>query len=210
MNHDLITWGEALRQKRLQFLFFLAAIVLVVSFLPYYFHEIIGPKPGIQLNSYVPDRFPPRDFSWLIFGLIYFALIITLQGLLGRPGSVLLGLKSYLAITILRMITMYLVTLEPPPGIISLQDPIIDMVAYGGVVFNKDLFFSGHVATLTLLTILERRSWAKRLLGAITLAVALLLVIQRVHYFIDVVASPIITYFIVRVLSNTQQDEKGR
>jgi hypothetical protein len=193
----------------LQFLIFLAAIVLVVSFLPYYFHEIIGPKPGIQLNSYVPSRFPPRDFSWLIFGLIYFALIITLQGLLGRPLSIFLGLKCYLAVTILRMVTMYLFTLEPPPGIISLQDPIVDMVAYGGVVFNKDLFFSGHIATLTLLSIIEYRPLVKRLLVSITVAVALLLMIQRVHYFIDVIASPIITLAIVRVLSNTKQDEKA-
>ncbi len=90
------------------------------------------------------------------------------------------------------MITMYLYTLEPPIGIIPLHDPIVDIIAYGGQVFNKDLFFSGHVATLTLFVLLEERPVMKKILILNTSIVAGLILLQRVHYTIDVISAPFI------------------
>lgn len=90
------------------------------------------------------------------------------------------------------MITMYVFTLEPPEGIIPLHDPLVDAVAYGGVVFNKDLFFSGHVATLLLFVLLEERAVVKKILMVIGGLVAILILLQRVHYTIDVVAAPFV------------------
>lgn len=196
MNQNIISWSEAIRNKSytIQLAIFIIVILIVVSFLPYYFHSVIGPKPGVQLNDQVLTLFPPQDHSWIIFGLIYLSLVIILQGIGSKPLSILIGIKCYLVITLLRMITMYLFTFEPPAGMISLHDPIIDVVAYGGAVFNKDLFFSGHVATLTLFILLEERPLLKKILVFNSLAVAGLILLQRVHYTIDVLAAPFITY----------------
>ncbi len=144
------------------------------------------------MNDFVLNLFAPQDHSWIIFGLIYLSLMITLQGIAKHPRSILLGLKCYLSITILRMIMMYVFTIEPPEGIIPLHDPIVDAVAYGGMVFNKDLFFSGHMATLTLFVLLEERPVMKKILIFNTLIVAGLILLQRVHYTIDVIAAPLI------------------
>ncbi len=195
-------WSEALQQKRFRYQLAIVVIILllVLLYLPTYFHTVIGPKPGTVLNDSVLDFFNPSDYSWPIFLLIYFSLVLVLFSVLKKPFIILLGLKCYLAITVLRMLSMYLITLEPAEGIILLRDPLIDRIAYGGNVFTKDLFFSGHIATLTLLTLLEERALIKKLLVIITAVVALLLMIQRVHYTIDIVASPLITYATFRCL----------
>jgi len=51
-----------------------------------------------------------------------------------------------------------LVPLEPPPGQIPLADPLVALGT--GVTLQKDLFFSGHVATLVLCgLVLPGRAW---------------------------------------------------
>jgi len=181
------------------------ALLTILLALPYYFHSVIGPKPGLQLQDPILNLFTPQDFSVLIFTLIYLSLFIVLWGLINKPYGIALGLGSYLVVTIVRTITMYVFTLEPPTGIIVLQDPFIDRVAYGGNVFTKDLFFSGHVATLTLLGLVEERPWAKKSVLCSTLIVGVLIIIQRVHYTIDVVAAPFITYGIVKLFNRFQK-----
>lgn len=193
-------WKEALQKKDfvIPLVFVTLSILAVVSFLPYFFHAIIGPKPGLVINDLVLNAFAPRDYSWIIFGLIYLSLAITLQGIYWKPEMVMLGLKCYLLLTVLRMVSMYLLTLEAPEGIIPLKDPLVDVIAYGGNVFNKDLFFSGHVATLTLFVLLEKRPMLKTILLLNTILVAGLILLQRVHYTMDVLVAPFTTYFIVK------------
>lgn len=107
-------------------------------------------------------------------------------------------------ITLFRMISMYTLTLEPPVGIIPLHDPIVDVIAYGGNVFNKDLFFSGHIATLTLFVLLEDRPLLKKILIVNSFLVAVLILLQRVHYTIDVVVAPFITVGIHRIIKRVE------
>lgn len=176
-------------------------ILVIVSFLPYFFHSIIGPKPGLRITDPVLNVFAPQDHSWIIFGLIYLSLGITLQGIYKKPRIILLGLKCYLVSTLLRMFSMYTLTLEAPEGIIPLHDPLVDVIAYGGNTFTKDLFFSGHVATLTLFALLEERIILKRILVLNVFLVAGFILLQRVHYTIDVIAAPLITFIVVKVTS---------
>ncbi len=152
------------------------------------------------MNDFVLNLFSPQDHSWIIFGIIYLSLLTVLYGLRTKPFLILLGLKCYLLITVLRMITMYVFTLEPPEGIMPLHDPIVDVIAYGGQVFNKDLFFSGHVATLTLFVLLEERPVIKKIMIVNTLIVAGLILLQRVHYTIDVIAAPVIMMGVYKLM----------
>jgi hypothetical protein len=202
-----LTWNSAVHNKAfiVQVVITVVALLTILLSLPYYFHSVIGPKPGLQLQDPILNLFPPQDFSVLIFALIYICLFIVLWGLINKPYGMALGLGSYLIITLVRTLTMYLFTLEPPAGIIVLQDPFIDRIAYGGNVFTKDLFFSGHVATLTLLGLMEERPWAKYWVVCCTVCVGILIIIQRVHYTIDVVAAPIITYGIVKLFNRFQK-----
>ncbi|MEQ1587333.1 MAG: phosphatase PAP2-related protein [Cyclobacteriaceae bacterium] len=204
---DQPTWNSAIHNKNfvVQLVFTIVALLSILLYLPHYFHSVIGPRPGRQLHDPILNLFTPQDFSVLIFALIYLSLAIVLWGLVKKPYLIALGLGSYLIITIARMITMYLFTLEPPNGIIVLQDPFIDRLAYGGNVFTKDLFFSGHVATLTLLGLVEERPWAKKIVLGGTVIVGFLIILQRVHYTIDVVAAPVIAYGITKLVNQFQK-----
>nr|WP_255476794.1 sphingomyelin synthase family protein [Mucilaginibacter sp. AK015] len=93
------------------------------------------------------------------------------------------------------MLTIYLVALDPPKGLIHLVDPLTG-VFYGNNVITRDLFFSGHTSTLVLIFLcLEKRT--DKILGFISIvAVMALLLVQHIHYTIDVVAAPVIVYMI--------------
>lgn len=200
MSGIVNSWKSALSDKKfvIQLGVVIVALVIVISFLPWYFQFVIGPKQGVYLNDPILSLVTPIDFTWVIFLLIYLALFIVLLSLIKQPFTLLLALKCYLSITILRVISMYLVTLEPPIGMIVLIDPLIDNIAYGGTPFTKDLFFSGHVSTVMLLGLVEQRSVIKKLIFSIAAILAVLILIQRVHYTIDVVAAVLITYAVFR------------
>lgn len=202
MDDRINPWTAAFQNKSfsVQFIFASVALLIVVSLLPYFFHSIIGPRPGISINDFVLNAFTPQDHSWIIFGLIYISLALTLQGVFRKPDQVLLGLNGYLFLTLFRMVSMYVFTLEAPEGIIPLHDPLVDVIAYGGKVFNKDLFFSGHVATLTLFVLVEERSVVKRILIINSLLVAGLILLQHVHYTIDVLAAPFMSLAIFWIM----------
>ena len=106
---------------------------------------------------------------------------------LRRPSGIAEALGTVLLLA-LRVAGVGLVPLEPPPGQIPLADPLVALGT--GVTLQKDLFFSGHVATLVLCgLVLPGRAWRVAAFAAAALAGAGLIV-QHVHYTIDVLAAP--------------------
>jgi hypothetical protein len=197
------SWKAALRNRKYLVRLIVVSVLLVSVLLglPYYFQSVIGPRPGFTLQDPFFAIVQPRDFSWIIFSLIYLSAGLTLSKIIGEPDTLLIGLTSYFLLIVVRMACMYLVPLEPPVGLVILRDPFVDLFFYGGVSFTKDLFFSGHVSTLCLLTLLEDRKWARYFLIFATAAIGVMIIIQRVHYTIDVVAAPFISLLLVRGVS---------
>jgi hypothetical protein len=96
-------------------------------------------------------------------------------------------------VTIARVTCITLVPLEPPAGLIRLTDPLTG-IFYGNTQIVKDLFFSGHIATLSIIFFSLERKTDKWICAIGTFILAILLLIQHIHYTIDVLASPLITY----------------
>ena len=126
------------------------------------------------------NQLAPKDWSWLIFGFIYASVLLTLFSNYSKPFIILLGIESYIAINLVRMITLYFITLEPPQDIIPLTDPLITKIVYDDVVYLKDLFFSGHVSTLFLLFLIEENKLRKSILLTSTIIIAFLMLRQFV------------------------------
>lgn len=191
-------WQKAIRQKRFRLHLLVTGLgaVSLVLFLPYFFNVILLPKPGVVLNDFILNQLEPKDWSWIIFGLIYISLLLTVLFNYKKPYTILLGIESYVTINLIRMITLYAVTLEPPHGIIPLIDPVITKIAYGSVVYLKDLFFSGHVSTLFLLFLIEENRIRKSILLVATMLVAFLILWQHVHYSVDVFFAPVFTLLV--------------
>jgi len=189
-------WKDALQNRRFIFHLIIALIGLIAFalFLPYFFIEILLPKPGEPWVDPVLNFFTPRDWSTEIFVLIYVCTVLVLVFNATDPKTILLGLQMYVVVNFMRITSLYLFTLEAPEGTIPLSDPFLTVFAYGQPIYVKDLFFSGHISTLCVFLFIERRKWLRILIFVSTLAVALLLAWQRVHYTLDMIVAPIIAW----------------
>ncbi|MEO8590749.1 MAG: phosphatase PAP2-related protein [Flavobacteriales bacterium] len=164
--------------------------VLLVSFLPSFF-RFIEVRPGFRPDDPVLAWISPVDVAIPLFVVLYSTVVLCLV-LLARDRSLLLrGLQAYLILLLLRMVAMTLLTLEPPMDMIPLRDPITQVFYPDAEPFAKDLFFSGHTATMFLLFLaVPVRRWRWPLLLA-TIFVAAAVILQHVHWTIDVLAAPV-------------------
>jgi hypothetical protein len=156
------------------------------------FLDFIEERPGSVISDPILNIFAPLEVTWFTFGIIYISVILTLFRLSWQPPQLLITLQAYIFIAMARMISMYLIPLDPPPLLIPLEDPFVQSVSSG--VLTRDLFFSGHTSTMFLLFLscTSRKMRFFFLIG--TILVGLLVLIQHVHYSIDVVAAPFYAY----------------
>jgi hypothetical protein len=79
---------------------------------------------------------------------------------------------------------------------ILLRDPFLTLV-FGSEteVAVKDLFFSGHIATMCLLVLVSDKGIWKTYLSIATVVLAVLIAWQHVHYSIDILAAPFFAFF---------------
>lgn len=181
------TWEQSAFRHRL--LLTLVLLLLLVANLPHFFAWLQA-RPGAQLPDPLLALLPVYDVSWPTFIVIYLSAGVTLTHVLPRPYALLRLLGAYWLMQTCRLLLLVALPLEPPVGILPLRDPIIDTFIYVAAgPITKDLFFSGHTATIMLLALSvagPRRRW----LLAATAMVGLLVLIQHVHYTYDVVAAP--------------------
>lgn len=185
-----LSWRKALAVPRFSRTLVGAVLagVAVAIALPYFFAWIQG-RQGLELHDRVLALWQARDVSNLTFTVLYGALAIIVVSVARSPLRILHGLWAYVFLMLLRMLAMTLFTLEPPPGIIPLIDPLTQNFYPGATPFLKDLFFSGHTATLMLMVFLARQGPLRWFAALCTAAIALLVLLQHVHWTVDVLAA---------------------
>ena len=144
-------WREAWADRafRIQAIITLPVLVVVLSLLAR-FLERNEMRQGVVLSDPLLTLFSPHDVTWITFGLIYIGLITAIVYLLRHPATLLIAMQSYALLVVFRIIAMTLVPLEPPPSMLALKDPLVEVFGTGRLL-TKDLFFSGHTSTLFLL-----------------------------------------------------------
>jgi hypothetical protein len=187
-----LAWGSV--EFRRKFIAGLLLLLIILAAFPFFF-AVIERKQGLAMKDMVLDRLPAYDVSWLIFFTIWVVGALLIWRAVKKPEMLLHFLWSYVLLCLTRMITISLVPLDPPQQLIPLVDPMSSLY-YGTGFITKDLFFSGHTATVFLMFLcLEGNKDKAFALGA-TILTAILLMIQHVHYSIDILAAPLFTYFI--------------
>ncbi|GGH20208.1 phosphatase PAP2-related protein [Mucilaginibacter phyllosphaerae] len=189
-------WTTALQspKKRDKLLIGSFIIAILLPTLPIFFN-FIQKRQGVVLHDWVLAHIPAYDVSLLIFTIIWGMALLIFVRALYNPVIYINYVWTLIFINLARMLTIYCIALDPPVGLIHLVDPLTG-VFYGNTVITRDLFFSGHTSTLVLIFLcLEKRN--DKILGFIAIvAVMMLLLVQHIHYTIDVVAAPVLVYLI--------------
>ncbi|SET90820.1 phosphatase PAP2-related protein [Hymenobacter actinosclerus] len=190
------TWPAAWRRPafRARLGLVLGLLLGLASQLPRYFAWVQA-RPGHLLPDPLLARLPAHDVSRAIFAVIYAGIALGMTTLLPRPARLLRALWAYLLLHLLRCGTLWLLPLEPPSGLVLLRDPLVDALIYAAPApITKDLFFSGHTATLLLLALAVPPGWRRQALLAGTVAVGALVLVQHAHYTYDVLAAPLFVW----------------
>lgn len=181
------------KNNRTVFIFSFAIIAIVL----FYFLRFLiftENRKGIVFNDPILNLFPPVDLSVIIFSITYpiasFGVVVALQ----KPELFLKLIQVYTILILLRMLTLYSVALEPPIAIIPLRDALLESTFYTGRKNLKDLFFSGHVSILFVFAFVFTNKKLKILFAFAAIIVGVLVLIQHVHYSIDVIAAPVFAY----------------
>jgi len=185
-----VIWNS--HRKRYQMIIGTVIIAGIIYSLPFFFAHIQKRK-GAVLNDWLLARIPPHDVSVFIFGLIGAMALLILIRAIKNPSIYITWCWTMIFVYIVRFVTLSLVALDPPPGMVPLIDPINSFFS-GNTVITKDLFFSGHTATMVMIYLcLEKRN--DKLIALIAaFAVACLLLVQHIHYTIDILAAPVVVY----------------
>jgi len=187
-------WRPLLSSSQFRINFFVSIIFLASALFAYRkFLDFAEARPGIVIPDPVLKLYEPIDLTWLIFGLIYLCLVVGIITLIKNPEKLLLAFHVYTAVVIVRIIAMYLMPFEAPEKLIILKDPFVEMFG-SGESLTKDLFFSGHTATLFLLYLVVDSKRLKYVFLISAIIVGVSIVLQHVHYVIDVFAAPFFTY----------------
>jgi len=185
-----MTWSSQLQRAQL---IIGSILMIIISLMLPSFFNLIQKRDGTLLNDWVLAAIPPHDVSWEIFTVIWGIGFYALWRGIEKPTIYITYLWTFIFITILRVLAISFVPLEPPKGLIVLTDPLT-AVFYGRSTITKDLFFSGHTSILYLAYLCLERKWDKILALIGTIIVVCLLLVQHAHYAVDVIAAPIIIY----------------
>lgn len=195
-------WNEAWQNKlfRTKVIAGVVTFITIVLFLPFFF-AFIERREGSVLNDYLLQYIPAQDFSVPIFIIIWSACLLVIIRSIQQPAIFLTVLFSLVLLLVTRIVSIYLVPLDPPHGLIVLIDPLTSLTYGGrGIFITKDLFFSGHTSNVFMfyLCLQKKKDKMFLLLGSITVGV--LVLAQHVHYTMDVIGAFIITYFLVKMV----------
>ena len=182
-------WKDASFRRR--FLLTLTGMLTTVFALGV-FLDFIEQRSGIVLADPLLDLFSPVDVTWLTFLIIYLSAVTAVASLATRPDSLTRAMQAYILIMVMRIISMYMLPLDPPPMLIPLADPFVESLSSG--TLTRDLFFSGHTSTLLLFFLTAEGKTLRNLFLGATILVGVCVLIQHVHYTIDVLAAPVYSY----------------
>jgi hypothetical protein len=187
-------WAKALRTPSFRKSFIPGCFLVggILSGMPFFF-QAIEKRNGVILNDWILGKLPTYNVSVPIFIIIWSLALLCVIRAMKDPYIFMVFIWSYIFVSVLRALTITFFPLNPPTGIALLVDPLSNTF-YGNVIITKDLFFSGHTSTIFLMFLCLKRKADKLLTLTGTFILAALLLIQHIHYAIDIAAAPLFTY----------------
>jgi len=196
-----MAWRNAWSNRKFRRITIAGSVILlgILIFFPFFF-AMIELREGTLLNDRLLLLIPPNDVSIATFTVIWSMTLLLWVRCVQDPWIFVLFLFCFVILCISRMLTILIIPLNPPVGLIPLKDPL-SSIFYGGTdkFIQKDLFYSGHTSIQFLMFLTLKRKTDKILAFFSTLAIGTLVLVQHVHYTVDVIAAFVFTYIIYRI-----------
>jgi PAP2 superfamily C-terminal len=160
------------------------------------FFDFVESRNGTLLSDFLVDKLPSYNVSWIVFFFLYSGIIFGLYYHVAHPKTILIVFQTYVLVTLLRICTITLFPLNPPIGYIPLSEPLVQFFTSGGKIISKDLFFSGHMSTILSLYFSSHRKYVSTFLLFCSVMIGVMVLIQHVHYTIDVIFAVPATYIV--------------
>ena len=147
----------------------------------------------------------------LTYGIIMFYMIYHIKS----PLKIIHFIQMIIFIIVCRIISLTLIQFDAPepieqmvgpnyngPRMIQLIDPILNNILYHkneltGTYTYHDLFFSGHTAKCLLASLLYESKKLKIFFMTLTCIMATCLLLQHVHYSIDILFAPLVSFLAI-------------
>ena len=202
------TWSQAWKIASFRWKLWTGLVILAGIFtaLPFFFQAIEG-RNGYFFTDLLLQWLPARNMSFAVFFLIWSCCFILIIRIFRDPMILLVTLWAYNGVTLLRMACIDLISLNPPAGLIPMADPITNQF-YGAHYITHDLFFSGHTTTVFLIFLCLKKKTDRLYALLASMALGILLLIQHVHYTVDVLAAPVFTFAVFRLTLLFTKKEK--
>ncbi len=198
-------WRQALKDRG----FFWEAVLtlaFLASTLTVYPNLLNGveKRQGVRLADPVLELFEPVDATVVTFVVLYVSLAVAVWFLLSEPKQLMIAFQAYVVLSAFRFAAILLVPLDPPDSIIALKDPFTEYFG-ANEALTKDLFFSGHTSLAYLYFLTARMRWLRKVFLACTVLIGCCVLIQHVHYTIDVLVAPFVTYGSLAMVRHLQR-----
>ena len=198
---------DTLKDETFKIKLYIGIALLLMVFISFpFFFQYIELREGRVLDDLVLNQLRARDVSIPIFTIIWGMTALFFVRSVQSPSLFLTFMYGFVLLSLSRFITIYLIPLNPPNELIPLVDPISNSF-YGKSYVTKDLFYSGHTATQCLFFLCFRRKLDKLIALFCSIAIGFLVLVQHVHYTIDVMAAPvfaIICVYIAKKIVNSK------
>jgi len=204
-------WSDAWSQRRFRWTLLATVAAAAVSpvLTPSIFNAVQR-RPGRTPPDPLLPLLGPAPVSAAIFVLLISTLALVVGACIARPLVLIRGAFALVLLFTMRMIAMTVVPLTAPPGEIALHDPIGQLFYPGSTPETRDLFFSGHTATLVLLIALVSTRRARVAVAAVATTVGVLLLVQHAHWTVDVLAAPLFATLAWRLSGIAAPTHQGR
>jgi len=168
--------------------------IIIISFATHFFFDYNEDrKGGAIMNDWLLNKLPAENVSMPITFIMLSVVFLFFIRTLVNPVFFVTSIIAYLLILAFRITTIAATHFQAPLELIDLNDPVSNAV-YGSKHITRDLFFSGHVATICLVYLCSFKKWDRYYLLFAAFSVGLLLLVQHVHYTIDIICAPLFSF----------------
>lgn len=196
----LNAWREAFSDKLFTAKLLLApGLFILYSAVTQNLGTYVEMRKGVQLEDKLLYLLPSFDYSIPVFLVLYTSLSLVILTHLNKPRVILKVIEMHFWVAVIRQICILLVALEPPAGLIVLRDVFLENTVYPRhSPLTKDLFFSGHVASVWLYFLCAEKKYIKYLMIGSTFMMSFMILSMRVHYTYDVYGALLFTTLIYK------------